>query len=118
MVDKILHRVATYGTLKRGFGNYNRLMQTAEFVGKCKFKGTMYSMGGFPAVSLHGDTDIHGELFDVDDETLDRLDQLEGHPRWYLRQKVDTSNGPAWVYTQDADQQLSNLPIVKSGIWE
>jgi gamma-glutamylcyclotransferase (GGCT)/AIG2-like uncharacterized protein YtfP len=111
-----LARLCVYGSLKRGFGN-NRLLQSATFVSPCTFKGTMYSMGGFPAVSLHGDTDIAGEIFEVDEATLHRCDQLEGHPDWYLRQKIETSSGPAWVYTQDADQQLSNLPIVKSGEW-
>lgn len=112
-----MHRLMVYGTLKRGFGN-NRLIEGAPFIADATIRGTMYSMGGFPAVSLHGDTDVHGEIFDVTDEQLARCDQLEGHPRWYLRQKVETSAGPAWIYTQDRDQQLSNLPIVKSGRWE
>jgi len=118
----MMNRVVVYGSLKRGFGNH-RLLETAEFVGPCVFRGTMYSLGGFPAVSLHGDTQIVGELYDVDDATLSRLDGLEGfrghgERNWYEREKIETNKGPAWVYTQDADQQLSSYPIVKSGVWE
>lgn len=48
---------------------------------------------------------IHGEVWEVDDETLESLDRLEGHPNWYERFKVSVvvdelykSSTDAWMY--------------------
>lgn len=108
--------VAVYGTLKRGFGNH-RLLEKSAFLKESKLKGTMYSLGPFPALSLHGNTDVHVEMYEIDEPTLQSLDRLEGHPSFYQRQKVHAGGLDAWVYTMDHDQELSNMPIVKSGNW-
>lgn len=39
------------------------------------------------------ETEIHGELYEVDDATLSRLDSLEGHPNWYERKPVEVKIG-------------------------
>lgn len=46
---------------------------------------------------------IHGEVYEVDEETLWDLDALEGHPFWYRREKVpvvleDGREVEAWIY--------------------
>jgi gamma-glutamylcyclotransferase (GGCT)/AIG2-like uncharacterized protein YtfP len=45
---------------------------------------------------------IQGELWEVDENTLNRLDMLEGHPNWYKREFVDVSVNrfkySAWMY--------------------
>lgn len=38
---------------------------------------------------------LDGDVFDVNDKELDRLDQWEDK---YRREQHDTSEGPAWVY--------------------
>lgn len=111
MTDQL--RVFVYGTLKRGHYNH-RLLEESEFLGKSVIKGTMYNLGSFPALSLHGNTDIRGEVFAVDEPTMKRLDRLEGYPDFYDRQKVETSLGDAWVYTMD---ERDGAPVVKSGEW-
>ena len=108
--------VAVYGTLRRGYGNH-RLLASSKYLGPAKTKGTMYSLGPFPAISLHGNTDVQLELYEVDQPTLQSLDHLEGHPRFYQRQKTNTSAGPAWIYTMDHDEQLSSHRVVVSGDW-
>ena len=47
--------------------------------------------------------EIDGEAYRVDDLTLERLDQLEGHPHWYERKKVEILINKdkkirAWLY--------------------
>lgn len=78
-----------YGTLRTDEGNAGLLADSA-FVGDALTEGrfTMIHLGGFPGVVAGGNTSIHGELYDVDDRTLDRLDQLEGHPNFYKRQQI------------------------------
>ena len=83
-------RVFCYGSLKRGFGNH-RLLDTSTFVGEAitEARYTMIPLGFFPGVIQSGNTSIRGELYDVDEVTLRRLDRLEGHPTFYQRQEID-----------------------------
>lgn len=104
-----------YGTLRRGFHN-NHLLKDSEYVGDATIAGTMRSLGGFPCISLYGDYQIHGELFKVGPDVLAACDRLENHPTWYLRTKVETNKGPAWVYVIE-DERYSQYPVVKSGKW-
>jgi gamma-glutamylaminecyclotransferase len=48
---------------------------------------------------------IQGELYQIDDITLDLLDDIEGHPDWYRREQVEIclddgshSIKKAWIY--------------------
>jgi gamma-glutamylaminecyclotransferase len=95
--------VFVYGTLRRGFWNH-RLLSKAEFVGagKTKARYAMY-VDGIPYVVKEEVSQIVGEVYAVDRETLDDLDCLEGHPSWYERHEVgikleDGQQRVAWMY--------------------
>lgn len=97
------HRVFVYGTLKRGIHNH-RLLETSEYIGEGftveKFR--MYTTG-FPVLfeSDHPDAkSVFGEVYDVDDDTLKRLDQLEAEGRMYDRKDITvylTSGPPGYT---------------------
>ena len=95
------HLVFVYGSLKRGFGNHDvlggsPLIARTRTVGRCF---NMISLGAFPAVLNSGDYDIEGELYEVDNYTLEALDMLEGEGSLYRRQKVGLASGhTAWLY--------------------
>lgn len=89
--------VFVYGTLKKGFPNYAAYMQSAEFAGTCQ------TVEKYPLM-LNGDRQVpclvntpgkgfavSGELYRVDDNCLQRLDELEGlgRPGGYLRCAID-----------------------------
>jgi gamma-glutamylcyclotransferase (GGCT)/AIG2-like uncharacterized protein YtfP len=112
------HLVFVYGSLKNGFGNHYHL-QTARFLeatrtGSRSFR--MESMGGFPAVLKNGSYAIEGELYEVDDRTLARLDQLEGNGHFYNRELVFLASGDtAWMYILMHDRgNYSNNRRVKN----
>ena len=100
-----MNLVFVYGTLQTGQYN-NYLLRTSQCLDEGEAEGlTLYSMGGFPAAvrSAENDHTVVGELWQVDDDVLDILDQLEGHPNWYERQlwnvRVETGDLlEAWVY--------------------
>lgn len=75
-----MHRVFVYGTLKRGYRNH-RFLKAATFVGEAHTL-TSYRMldGRFPVLRDAGPgcMQISGEVYDVDEETLSALDDLEG----------------------------------------
>ena len=88
-----------YGTLRQGYGNH-RLLENSKFIGDAltvdKYKMTAR---GIPFV--HKDDpvcQITGEVYEVDDETLQELDYLEGHPRFYCREVIETTLGDSWIY--------------------
>lgn len=111
-------KVLVYGSLRKGFGNHY-LLENSRFLGEVKTGPhyTMYSFGGFPALSLNGDTTIVGEVYEVDEETMARLDRLEGYPNFYDRVLIPTEYGEAWMYfIHDIDREA--LPVVESGDWK
>lgn len=86
------HRVFVYGTLKRGIHNH-RLLETSDFFGEAYTVDTfrMYQTG-FPVIFMSDHPDaksVFGEVYDVDDETLERLDQLESAGYMYDRRQVN-----------------------------
>lgn len=95
-----MHKVFVYGSLKRGFGN-NVLLADSNLIDTTltKDRFQMNSLGGFPGVVKSQKGFVSGELYEVNDTTLARLDQLEGNGRFYNREVVDLENGEeAWMY--------------------
>lgn len=112
-----MHKVFVYGTLKNGHGNH-RLLETArQLHDDAVITGMMVSLGGFPCVTTHGDNQIHGEIYEVDDATLLRLDQLEGHPTFYCREIVHSNHGPVWVYLIQDEGYYAGRNIIHDGVW-
>ena len=102
----MMHRVFVYGSLKRGFHN-NRLLEESRFLGEritSNETWTMYSLGAFPGVikSFHAGVcaSISGDLYEVSDQTLTRLDMLESNGSFYKRELVPLhgEDEPAWMY--------------------
>ena len=92
------HKIMAYGTLQRGFVWHERLLKNqpgSKFIGKAVTLDRYYLFAsGIPYLSKTGPgrgTKIHGEVFEVTDEQLERLDRLEGHPNWYTRTPIKVS---------------------------
>ena len=117
--DNQMTRIAVYGTLKKGYHN-NYILGNAKFVG-CGNLSDRYPLEVKGLPYLYNDKGVgefvEVEVYDVDDQLLSRVDQLEGHPNWYKREKVlvdmdDWSKTTAWVYFLDdytpQDVQFTN----------
>jgi gamma-glutamylcyclotransferase (GGCT)/AIG2-like uncharacterized protein YtfP len=97
--------VAVYGTLKRGYSNYNRYLTTSKFVGSGKTKDKYpLIIKGLPYMIEERGKGHHVEvdIFKVSDAKLQDLDGLEGHPHWYRRKQVPIQMGNrtlnCWLY--------------------
>ncbi|WP_052402759.1 gamma-glutamylcyclotransferase family protein [Methanococcoides methylutens] len=107
-----------YGTLKTGYRNHHLLgdsVLVSEVCTKARFR--MLDMQDFPGVVM-GDplSRICGELFVVDDETLDSIDDLEG--KWFFREEVLLDNGSkAGMYFLSPDVQHERYSVIDSGLW-
>jgi len=95
-------KVFVYGSLKKGFGNHQNYLSMAIPLGATRTLSRafqMYSFGMFPGVYKGGKYAIEGELYEVTDRELERLDMLESNGRFYNREEVKLANGEtAWMY--------------------
>ncbi len=102
-----LETIFVYGTLRKGMGNHH-LLEGSFFLGmgKTVARYGMYILpSGIPYVKRRSErkTVIVGEVYVVDEDTLCRVDHLEGHPNFYRRRLVPVmlNSGEkiqAWMY--------------------
>jgi hypothetical protein len=72
----IYKKVAVYGSLKKGHYNHHWL-EHCPLVRTGKIKGTMYSMGSYPMLMEEGNDEHDIEVYDVDEETFESIEQME-----------------------------------------
>lgn len=98
-----MEKVFVYGTLKTGgtVRGLNTFGDGATIVGRATTEYPDYDMldlGSFPGVVLGGQYKILGEVWEVDEETFQMLDGIEGYPTFYDRKLTHTTQGKAWMY--------------------
>lgn len=94
------HRIFVYGTLKKGFSN-DKFLEKSEFIGNCvtkdKYLMYIYKNGPYPFPYMLDSTSdnneyavkIKGEAYIISDETLAKLDWLEGTPDFYFKKEIE-----------------------------
>lgn len=118
-----------YGTLMDKFAP----PEIASTVKKLKFVsdgftyGKLYDLGEFPGAVLGTKDKIFGSVYELPDDQniLRKLDEYEGFcpqnptESLYLRKKtkvfVNNKSLTSWVY--EYNQDLSNKPLIKSGVY-
>lgn len=115
------HRVAVYGTLKRGQSNHG-FLAGARCLGECAMTSlVLYDLGPYPGARREPSHGVLVEVYEVDQATFARLDQLEdynpGAPATglYDRKLMDTPLGRAWVYLYN--DEVSDARAIRSGGW-
>lgn len=122
--------IFVYGTLRQSFGNHH-LLNNARFVGhaKTESKYVMHASGHIPFVSQsQAISQIVGEVYEVDAQTLATLDRLEGcrvvseQPlqldanSWYTREEVSvrwvdgSETLSAWMYFNEHETRHAIIP--------
>jgi gamma-glutamylaminecyclotransferase len=111
------HIIFVYGTLRKGQWNHY-LLDGSKFLGMARTKQKYALYGsGIPFLSrTRAVSQVTGEVYAVDEATLQRLDELEGHPDAYTRElaEVVLENGTeltAWIYFYD----LTQGELIESG---
>lgn len=85
----------------------------------------MVDFGGFPGIirvpegERDGEPLMFGEIWAVNQDQLRAVDLLEGHPKWYTREKVWTKRleRRVWVYTLPSNWEDRANDLVLDGIW-
>ncbi|MET0389607.1 MAG: gamma-glutamylcyclotransferase family protein [Polyangiales bacterium] len=111
--------IFVYGTLRRGEPNHRQLMGTrARYVGSV-WTAPCYELvdlGPYPALLEGGDTSVKGELYEVDDLGLVRLDAFEDVPDLYDRKAVTIPGAPAYAYFM-RKELAAHAPRIEQGDW-
>lgn len=113
--------VAVYGTLKQGFGNH-RLLANSNFIGSGttsnKYRLCISGLPFMIAGEHEEGNNVAVELYDCNPFEMYDLDLLEGHPRFYKREKVDVSVNDktysAWVYFVPDNKHYNSGEYYKS----
>ncbi len=110
-----LSLVFVYGTLRQGESNHGLLAESERLgVTQTPPHYTLYDLGPYPA-AIPGHQAIIGEVYRVNDTTLNALDELEEVPVEYRREQVETAFGRAWIYLYQDESVLHRL--ITSGDW-
>ena len=109
------HRLFVYGTLKKGFPNHDNYMESAKRLGKYQtiekyplvLCGARYvpCMINSPGKGHH----VEGELYEVDDECLNRIDALERIQDSDGYRRIVILVSPSEGITQDIQEALAYL---------
>lgn len=128
------HLVFVYGTMMKGMRNYHRLLDSKVIsqhahtpFNEDYWMSTRQTDGGYPApIATRGQPtrpkgSVFGEIYEIDNDTLLLLDQMEGHPAVYRREKVSiqiTELKPQkdyrkmmWMYLYTGDHTDSRVGI-------
>ena len=115
------HLVFIYGTLRRGSaGAMSIRFPSSQFIADAKVGGNLYDLGAYPGLLLDdSNSSVIGEVYEVDDEILNELDDFEASSN-YSRKQVEVYLGShkriCWIYEPDPEcYSLHNL--IWSGDW-
>ncbi|MBR7888213.1 gamma-glutamylcyclotransferase [Marinomonas sp. A79] len=115
--------VAVYGTLRKGL-DHHTLLSDCKPIGLGWLTGfRMHDLGEFPAITFTQENvdRIRVEWYDVPDEVLSAIDQLEVYDpdalerSLHVRTPIFSPYGRGWIYTYN--QTLKNAPHITAGDW-
>ncbi|MCM3872105.1 MAG: gamma-glutamylcyclotransferase [Pyrinomonadaceae bacterium] len=114
------HLVFVYGTLRRGdAGAMSVRFPNSKFIADAKVKGSLYDLGAYPGLVLdESNSMVIGEVYEVDDDILNKLDDFEASSN-YCRKQVEISASDrriCWTYEPDPEFH-STRKLISSGDW-
>lgn len=115
------HLVFVYGTLCRGM-RLHEYLANSRFIEDGAASGTLYDLGCYPALSLRGDSLVGGEIWEIDEDTLNVLDMIEGYDgsscSLFLRKAVDIvsdSGLHTGVYVYVGNMKFDGAEVIHNG---
>jgi gamma-glutamylcyclotransferase (GGCT)/AIG2-like uncharacterized protein YtfP len=116
-----MHLVFVYGTLRRdGARAMSIRFPNSKFVADAKVSGSLYDLGEYPGLILcESNSLVIGEVYEVDDEVLNELDDFEASSH-YWRKQAEVSLGAqrtlCWTYEPNLES-YSPRTLITSGDW-
>lgn len=113
-------KVFVYGTLMKKYWNHY-FLEGKICIGEGKLKGyEMYHVSSFPGIVESKQNEVLGEVYEIDEETLKRLDRLEAAGIMYIRKEesviVNGEEIKAFVYVWN--ESIKGCEKVKEMPWK
>ncbi|RAK17156.1 gamma-glutamylcyclotransferase (GGCT)/AIG2-like uncharacterized protein YtfP [Anoxybacillus vitaminiphilus] len=125
-MNKTFH-VFVYGTLRQHEPNHYLLKKAKCLARQCWTYGVLYDTGfRYPAMVSGTKQRVYGELYEVNEDQLKRLDWLEGYEGEGMANEYDriiqtvyTDSGTvqAYMYVY-SPEKVTTLTEIKSGDWK
>lgn len=92
----------------------------SKFIADTQVSGSLYDLGAYPGLLLNDSNSlVVGEVYEVDDELLTKLDDFEASSS-YVRKQVEVSLGTdkkmCWTYEPDPESYPLD-ELISSGDW-
>ena len=71
-----MKKIIVYGSLKKGKYNH-RILEDSKFLADTTVRGTLYSLGAYPALIDEGENEYPAEIYEVDDEVYYSIARME-----------------------------------------
>jgi gamma-glutamylcyclotransferase (GGCT)/AIG2-like uncharacterized protein YtfP len=115
------HLVFVYGTLRRGSVRAMSIrFPKSKFIADAKVSGSLYDLGAYPGLLVNESNSlVIGEVYEVDDETLNKLDDFEASSNYWRKQveiSVGTHRTTGWIYEPNPEF-YSTRTLITSGDW-
>ena len=115
------HLVFVYGTLRRGSARAMSIrFPGSRFVADAQVRGSLYDLGAYPGLLLDDSNSlVVGEVYEVDNETLSKLDDFESSGHYWRKQvkiSLGTQSKKCWIYAPNPEAFARDTLIV-SGDW-
>ena len=114
-----MNKVFVYGSLKKGFYNYERCgLDKAKFIGKGILKGyKMYSLGSYPCIVADEKSQVYGEIYEyTDKQTEERIKNME-LSAGYIEVEVQVGTVKALTYVMEKAPKYYNPKPITKGEW-
>jgi gamma-glutamylcyclotransferase (GGCT)/AIG2-like uncharacterized protein YtfP len=115
------HLVFVYGTLRRGSPHAMSIrFPGSRFVADAKVSGSLFDLGAYPGLLLDDSNSlVIGEVYEVGDETLSKLDDFESSSHYWRKQvkiSLGTQTKKCWIYAPNPEA-FSRDKLIASGDW-
>ncbi len=116
-----MHLIFIYGSLRRGSVRAMSVrFPSSKFIAEARVKGSLHDLGAYPGLLLNeSNSFVTGEVYEVDDETLDELDEFEASSDYWRRPveiSVSAERRTGWTYAPNPDSCSSRF-LIASGDW-
>jgi gamma-glutamylcyclotransferase (GGCT)/AIG2-like uncharacterized protein YtfP len=121
------YKVFVYGTLRENEFNHHLLYGAVCLAKQCWTNGILFDTElGYPAMITNNVKRVYGELYEVNETQLKKLDRLEGYEAKGIENEyeriiqtifTDQHSEQAFVYRY-LHNKVKELPMIKSGDWK
>jgi gamma-glutamylcyclotransferase (GGCT)/AIG2-like uncharacterized protein YtfP len=115
------HLLFVYGKLRKGGAlPMDENFPGSVFVDDARVNGKLYDLGRFPGLVIDGSVSkALGAVYEIDDETLKQLDEIEASAGYYRELHDVTVDGrtvTGWIYLPDR-KKCTDDKLIESGDW-